>query len=135
MLERRTRRLAFIVLAAAVMTAGALRLLTPGAIAREDDPVEVVLIARGMAFRPATDAGALNPTVRLQAGTRVRFVIKNEEPGVVHNFAIPAWRVDSGSIPGPGERRVEVVVPGKKGREAYQCTPHAAMMRGEILVE
>lgn len=134
MIPGRRAPLATFMLVTAALILGALRLWAPGAIAREDGATDLVLVVRGMAFRDAA-ARAANPTLRLRAGSRIRLVVRNEETGVNHNFAIPAWRVDSGSIPGPGERLVEFSVPERNGREAYQCTPHAAMMRGEIVVE
>lgn len=123
------------VLVAAVVTAGALRWLPPGTGDREPPAQEIVLVARGMAFRELSDPGTVNPTLPLPAGRRVRLTLRNEEVGVTHNFAIPAWRVDTGSVAGPGETHVEFVVPRTKGREAYQCTPHATMMHGGIVVE
>ncbi len=98
------------------------------------DVHEIVLVAREMAFHPEDEPGAVNPTLRVQAGSRVRIVIRNEERGITHTFTIPAWDVDTGKLDGPGTARVEFVVPATKGHQNYQCTPHAAMMRGMIEV-
>ena len=117
-----------------VAGAGALTWLPLGAADQDESVRDIVLVARRMAFHEASDSDAINPTLSLPAGGRVRVTLRNEEPGVSHSFAIPAWSVESGSVVGPGVVSVEFVVPRAKGREAYQCTPHATMMRGGIVV-
>jgi len=125
---------AAIVVTSSIAAVGALRWSSLGAVDPDGDVREIVLVARDMAFHPAGEPGTINPTLAFPAGSRIRLTLRNEEPGVTHNFAIPAWDVDSGGLAGPGEARVEFVVPDTKGREAYQCTPHATMMRGRIVV-
>jgi plastocyanin len=120
---------------AGLASAGALRWFSLGAADRGGEPQEIVLVARDMAFHRAGEPATANPTLSLPAGGRVRLTLRNREPGVTHNFSIPAWDVDSGTVSGPGEAHVEFVVPRTKGREGYQCTPHATMMRGVIQVE
>jgi plastocyanin len=112
-----------------------LRWLPLGAAANDRDLQDVVLVVRDMAFHVAGASGATNPTLSFTAGSRVRVTLRNEQPGVTHNFAIPAWNVDTGNLAGPGEARIEFVVPHGKGLEGYQCTPHAAMMKGRIVVK
>lgn len=135
MSQTNQRWIAGIGIAAAVAIMAALSWLPLGAADRESDAREIVLVVRNMAFHPVGQPGTMNPTLVLPARSRVRLTLRNEEPGVTHNFAIPAWKVDSGNLVGPGEVRVEFVVPEAKGPEAYQCTPHARMMRGEIVVQ
>jgi plastocyanin len=106
-----------------------------GAANRESEVHEVTLVVRNMAFHPVGEPGIMNPALVFRAGSRVRVTLRNEEPGVTHNFAIPAWDVDSGNLVGTGELRVEFVVPQTRGPEAYLCTPHARMMRGQIVVQ
>lgn len=117
-----------------VAGAGALTWLPLGAVDQDESVREIVLVARRMAFYQAADFDAINPTLSLPAGGRVRVTLRNEEPGVSHSFAIPAWGVESETVVGPGVASVEFVVPRAKGRDAYQCTPHATMMRGGIMV-
>lgn len=93
---------------------------------------EVVLVARNMAFYHDGDFGRPNPPLRFAAGARVRLVLRNEEPGITHNFSVPAWDVFTRELDGEGITELEFVVPASKGRQAYECTPHSVMMRGTI---
>ena len=51
------------------------------------------MIARGMTFVLADEPDAPNPVIAFRAGERVRLVLKNEAPGLLHDFQIPAWGV------------------------------------------
>lgn len=93
---------------------------------------EVVLVAREMAFYRDGDFDTPNPPLHFEAGARVRLVLRNEDPGMKHNFAVPAWDVATRELNGEGVAHVEFVVPDRKGQQAYECTPHARMMRGTI---
>lgn len=95
---------------------------------------EIVLVARGMAFYFPDDLNTPNPTIRVRAGERVRLVLRNEEPGITHGFAVPAWGVETRLLESAGSDTIELPVPGVPGRQDYRCTPHAAMMRGTIEV-
>lgn len=99
---------------------------------RSAPPREIVLVARGMAFYLAEDPRTPNPTLRLRAGERVRVVLRNEERGISHSFAVPGWRVETRLLEGTGSDTIDLAVPGAPGRQDYRCTPHAAMMRGTI---
>jgi len=95
---------------------------------------EILLVARNMAFHLEGGNGELNPTLQVRAGERVRIVVRNEERGVTHNFAVPGWKIQTPELRGSGTTAVEFVVPAAAGRQTYECTPHAAMMRGTIEV-
>ena len=116
-------------------TLGAINWLPPDADAKETRQArEIVLVAREMAFYlDGTDTA--NPTLRFRAGERVRIVLRNEEPGVIHNFAVPGWEVATRELYGTGSATLEFAVPGTRGRQEYRCTPHAWMMRGAIEVQ
>ena len=92
---------------------------------------EIVLVARNMAFYLEGDPTP-NPTLRLHAGERVRLVLRNADPGMTHNFAVAEWGIASGDLHGEGFSHLEFLVPTVPGPRAYECTPHAAMMRGTI---
>lgn len=134
----RTDRRIFVALAIVVGTVSvaALKWTPPDAVGSANDEIrEIVLVARQMSFQVEGDPGALNPTLRLRAGSRVRIVLRNEERGITHSFTIPAWDVDTGTFDAPGTGRVEFRVPLANGPLDYVCTPHAKMMRGTIVVQ
>jgi FtsP/CotA-like multicopper oxidase with cupredoxin domain len=94
-------------------------------------PREVELVVRDMAFYlPGNDTP--NPTLRFAAGERVRIVLRNDQPGVSHNFVINGWDVRTRELRGRGTTRVEFQVPSERGGQRYECAPHAAMMSGAI---
>jgi plastocyanin len=95
---------------------------------------EVTLVARGMTFALPDQPGAANPVLHLRAGERVRLVLRNEAPGLVHDVAIPAWGVATAAVPGGQSTAITFVVPDEAEAVAYQCRPHAAMMTGRIAV-
>ena len=106
-------------------------LVTPAA-----DPVsrEITLVARDMAFylSEQTQAGP-NPTLQLKVGEQVRIVLRNQDPGIVHGFAIKPWNV---SMTSRHDEAVSMLVraPRRPGRYEYVCTPHSTMMAGVIEV-
>jgi plastocyanin len=97
-------------------------------------PREIVLVARDMSFY-LDGASAENPTLRLKAGESVRLVLRNEEPGVVHDFAVSAWKVGTRRLQARETDTVTFRVPDTPGQHEYLCNPHASMMRGIIEVE
>jgi len=96
---------------------------------------EMTLVARGMAFYLEGDLETPNPTIRLRAGERVRIVLRNEERGITHDFAVPVWNEGVGLIGWNEQESVTFDVPDAPGRYEYVCRPHMLMMRGVILVE
>jgi plastocyanin len=97
-------------------------------------PREIVLVARGMTFVLDDDAAAPNPTIRVQPGERIRLTLRNEAPGLMHNFHIPAWKVETRQIRSGESTTVTFSVPDHEGRYEYHCTPHSALMRGLVEV-
>jgi plastocyanin len=95
---------------------------------------EIALVARGMAFYAEDAPQTMNPTLEFKAGERVRVVLRNDDRGMTHDFAIPA--VGVGVDPITWNERGEVVfdVPTTPGNYEYVCRPHLLMMRGAILV-
>ncbi|HXH05094.1 MAG TPA: plastocyanin/azurin family copper-binding protein [Vicinamibacterales bacterium] len=113
---------------------GAVALLPLLARSRSDAPREVVLVAREMSFF-LDGRDEANPTLRFHPGERVRIVLRNEEPGVIHNFEIPDWRVATRLLNSGQTDAVEFRVPEDHGTQTYLCTPHSTMMRGTIVLE
>ncbi len=53
---------------------------------------EITLVTRDMAFY--LEGGTVpNPTIRLDAGEEVRFILRNLDPGIAHNLAIEGWEL------------------------------------------
>ena len=87
-----------------------------------------------MSFLVETDAKSPNPVIPLRAGEQVRVVLKNEAPGLLHDFVIPDWDVEIAQIRAGESRDVTFVVPNTPGRFEYRCRPHSEMMSGFIEV-
>lgn len=127
------RRYGFIGLVAVAILGGVV-LLAMSATFPATDPRELRLVARDMTFFIDGD-NTPNPTLRFRAGELVRVVLRNEDAGMEHDFAIKNWKVGSALLDGKGETVFEFRVPDKRGPEAYSCSPHPVMMRGSIDVE
>ena len=111
--------------------------LATGAIAlsaRGSGPREIRIVARDMAFylEGQTDP---NPTLHLRAGETVRLVLKNEDDGMTHDFAIPGWKAATKRIETGEETAVTFRASAQPSSQPYTCRPHSKMMQGTILVE
>jgi len=95
---------------------------------------EVTLIARGMAFYLENDPSTPNPTLEVKAGERLRVVLRNQDRGLTHDFAIPALAAAMNAIGWNESGEVVLDVPDTPGTYEYMCRPHALMMRGTIRV-
>src|SRR5688572_3812278 len=51
---------------------------------------EITLVVRGMAFYLDGEFEHPNPTIDVTPGERVRVVVRNEERGLTHDFAVPS---------------------------------------------
>lgn len=103
------------------------------ALSRESErELRIVVLDRAFYLEGQTQA---NPTLALRAGERVRLVLRNEDDGMRHDFAIRAWGVAVPPIEGRGQRAITFRVPDRHGQTTYNCTPHPVSMRGAITVE
>ena len=75
-----------------------------------------------------------NPVIALRAGERVRLTLKNEAPGLLHDFVIPEWQVEVPQIRAGESREVIFSVPHTAGQFEYRCRPHSEMMKGLVEV-
>ena len=100
----------------------------------EAPPREVTLVARGMAFYLAGDPSRPNPTLDVKAGERVRIVLRNEDRGMTHDFAVPVVAAAMNVIAWDESGEVTFDVPDTPGTYEYVCRPHSLMMRGTIRV-
>jgi plastocyanin len=134
-MKKSTARSWFIV--AAVVTGAT---LLPIAVASRDPaastgPREIHLIAKDMAFY-LEGHGVPNPPLQVRAGEQIRLVLRNETPGMSHDFVIRPWQVQTRMLQKMGEEAVvSFRVPDHSGSTTYSCTPHAEMMRGSISIE
>ena len=96
---------------------------------------EITLVARGMAFYLESDPATPNPTIRVKAGERVRIVLKNQDRGFVHDFAVPAVDEAVDQINWNESSASTFVMPSRAGTYEYVCQPHRLMMSGTLVVE
>lgn len=108
--------------------AAVLPLLAERAVTRR-----IVLVAKDMSFVIDGQRDA-NPALELTAGERVQIVLRNQTPGIEHDFAIPAWKVAIAPIANGDEATITFDVPATVGLYEYECRPHAQMMRGRLEV-
>ena len=102
--------------------------------AQDPAPREIRLVVRNMTFY-VDGAADPNPTLRLRRGEQVRFVVRNEDAGMHHDFVVSGWDAASGLIAGKTQATVALRAPSQTGSTSYHCTPHQQLMRGTILVE
>ena len=95
---------------------------------------ELIVTARGMSFVTADQPETANPVITFRAGERVRLILRNEAPGLLHDFVIPAWQVEVPQIRHGESREVVFTVPDTPGRFEYLCRPHSEMMTGFVEV-
>ena len=109
-------------------------LASPGCGSHPGPTHEVTLVARGMTFVLEETPDQPNPVISLRSGQRVRLVLKNEAPGLLHDIEIPAWKVHIDQIRAGERRDVTFTVPDSPGRHTYRCRPHSEMMHGFVEV-
>jgi plastocyanin len=105
--------------------------MVPGMVSSREARRELHIVAREMTYYVDGVTGP-NPKLTFTPGEQVRVVFRNEDKGMAHNFSIPAWGVESKVVQGAGEESVSFRVPAKSSAGSYVCTPHSAMMSGEI---
>jgi plastocyanin len=88
---------------------------------------EVVLEARDLAFNVD------NPTIEALPGERLRIVVRNTDPGVVHSITIPGLMEDVVRVEYGRQVSFQVTIP-ESGRFEYICPQHAPRMKGELVV-
>jgi plastocyanin len=96
---------------------------------------EIHLVARGMAFYLAADPATPNPSITVAAGERVRFVLRNEATGFLHDLAVADLGVALTPLAAGQTGDAVVDIPARPGRYEYHCRPHAAMMKGALVIE
>ena len=95
---------------------------------------EIHLVVRDMTYY-AEGQDTPNPTLLVRRGEHVRILLRNDDAGMSHDFAVRAWNKGTGIVNGRGDAAVELTAPRTAGEATYACTPHGEMMRGTIRVE
>jgi plastocyanin len=103
--------------------------------ARSSTPTrEITLVVRGMAFYIDGDLSTPNPTLEVKAGERVRVVLRNQDRGMTHDFAVPVVAAATNIVDWDESGDVTFDVRDTPGTYEYVCRPHRLMMRGTIRV-
>ena len=95
---------------------------------------EITLVTRGMAFYIEGDASTPNPTIEVKRGERVRIVLRNQDRGMTHDFAVPVIAAAMNAIRWNESGDLTFDVPETPGAYQYECRPHRLMMRGTIRI-
>jgi plastocyanin len=105
------------------------------ASSNQDAVRDIHLVVREMTFY-VEGSTEPNPVIKFRAGERVRIRLRNEDPGMRHDFSIRSWAISTKMLEERGEQdEILFRVPTAPGTETYRCTPHAKMMSGTIRVE
>lgn len=95
---------------------------------------EMTIVARGMAFSLDGQPDDANPTLRMKPGERIQLTLRNDAPGLLHQFEIPEWDVATDQIRAGESAHVLFTVPESTGSVEYRCRPHPKLMRGVVEV-
>ena len=115
--------------ALAMIVAALLPVMTQSRVDRE-----VSLVVRDMTFYVAGDLDRPNPVLTLRRGERVRIVLKNDERGMTHDFAVPAFGAATSLVSWNEQDDVVITAPDQPGTYEYVCNPHRLMMKGTLTV-
>jgi plastocyanin len=108
------------------------------AIVPREDPAnrvhEIHLVVRDMTYY-VDGRSDPNPTLTVRRGEQVKVLLRNEEAGMIHDFAVGAWDARTARLNFREEGAVQFRAPDESGTGTYACTPHSEMMQGTIRVE
>ena len=115
-------------LLATILSLVAMLLLADPFSGAAERPVrEIVLEARDLAF------GGNNPTLAARPGERIRLVVKNTDPGIIHSISLPGIDPQVRSVRWGEEVVLEFTAP-QSGTYDYVCPQHAPQMAGRLVV-
>ena len=95
---------------------------------------EIHLVVRDMTYYVDGNPNP-NPTLSVRRGEQVKVLLRNEEAGMTHDFAVGAWNARTERLSYREEGAVQFRAPDQPGIGTYACTPHSEMMQGTIRVE
>ena len=100
--------------------------------AARPEPRTLTLVARGMAFYLPGES-APNPRLVAGRGEELRIVLRNEDPGMAHDFA--ALGKATRLLKAAGETaELTLRAPQGAGEHEYLCSLHPRLMRGVLEV-
>jgi plastocyanin len=102
-------------------------------VGTKGQPRKIVLVAKDMAFYVEGAKGA-NPEITVRPGESIRIVLKNQDRGMTHDFAVPALHKATSSLDWNQQDDVTFEAPAKPGTYEYVCRPHLLMMKGTLKV-
>ncbi|MBN4073986.1 cupredoxin domain-containing protein [bacterium AH-315-E10] len=95
---------------------------------KQPDPVIVIeVIAKDMKFNQT------NPTLYFKPGTRIRLILRNEDPGMLHDLVIESLGIRTPVIK-EGEQAIIEFQVTEEGQFNYICSLHPLMMKGIVWV-
>ncbi len=92
------------------------------------NPREILLKIQNMSF------GNNNPAIYLKPGETVRFIIHNLDAGMKHDFVIQGTDVASRILDYGEKDAVLFTAPRDEKEMKYECSLHALMMQGRLVV-
>lgn len=100
----------------------------------KDRAREVTLIVKDMAFYLESDPRTPNPVLEARPGETLHVVLRNDDRGMTHDFAVPASDAATRPIDWNEQADITFEVPEKAGSYEYLCRPHVLMMKGQLVV-
>ena len=95
---------------------------------------QVTLVARDMAFYLPGDPTP-NPILHLAPGETLEITLRNDDPGMTHDFAVGSLGISSPTLRRGGTAASFLLeAPGVAGSHEYICSYHPVLMRGTLLV-
>lgn len=101
--------------------------LLAGSLKRSEAVVTVVVVAKDMKFNQT------NPTIYVRPGTKIRLILRNEDPGMRHDLVLEALGLETPIIK-EGESAVLEFVVVDEGLFEYICSLHPVLMKGILMV-
>ena len=114
----------------ALITTAVIAALLPllaGSLKRSEAVVTVVVVAKDMKFNQT------NPTIYIRPGTKIRLILRNEDPGMRHDLVLEALGLET-PILKKGESAILEFVVEDEGLFEYICSLHPVLMRGILMV-
>jgi plastocyanin len=94
---------------------------------------QITIVAKDMAFYVEGNTTP-NPVIEARAGETLRIVLKNQDRGMTHDFAVPSVEAFTDTLKWNEDDEVTFEVPPEPGTYDYVCRPHLLMMKGTIKV-